>query len=172
VLWITRWLHLPPIKMTELALVKAPTQAHRSDGWQNSLLTFAAPVAGVEDSEQGKTAAKTGHKPLFAVKIALLQQLEAKPPPIDPVAIDQPVPDLHHLNEVHLLAVRLRAWIFPHQRTPVGEEPFAIPLTRRRLVRKDHLHEFPQLFPSGDDAFRRAQQMPDERRLQDAIRGI
>ena len=69
---MTRWLHLPPIKITERALVMAPTQAHRSDGWQNSLLTFAAPVAGVEDSEQGKTAAKTGRKRLFGMMTALL----------------------------------------------------------------------------------------------------
>ena len=69
---LTRWLHCDRSKNTELALVKAPTQAHRSDGWQNSLLTFAAPVAGGEDSEQGKTAAKTGRKRLFGMMTALL----------------------------------------------------------------------------------------------------
>ena len=69
---MTRWLHLSPIKITELALVVVPTQAHRSDGWQNSLLTLAAPVAGVEDSEQGKTAAKTGRTRLFGMMTALL----------------------------------------------------------------------------------------------------
>ena len=53
---------------------------------------------------------------------------------------------------------------------PVREKALAIPLSCCGLPLKDAAHEFPQLFPSLDDAEFRRQQVPDERRFQTLLR--
>src|ERR1700704_5283941 len=63
---------------------------------------------------------------ILSMVAILLKDLDTEPAPIDAVAVDQPILDLHHLDEIHLLAVRRRARIFPHQLLAIGEETAAI----------------------------------------------
>jgi hypothetical protein len=89
--------------------------------------------------------------------MAFLKDLEPTPAPVDAVVADQPVLDLHHLDEIHLFAVGLSPRIFPNQRTPVREESSAIPLACRRLMCEHNLQKCSQLLPSRDYAFLRLQ---------------
>src|SRR5205823_7987451 len=71
------------------------------------------------------SAAATGENPawtitgsfmaLLAAVMAFLQDLDAEPAPIDTMVLDQAVLQLHDLDEVDLLALVGKAWIFPHQ---------------------------------------------------------
>src|SRR5262249_21717071 len=85
----------------------------------------------------------------------LLHDLDAVPPPIDAVAPDQTVLDLHHLDKIHLLTAGLGARIFPHQLAPVGEEAVAVALPAGRGVLEHDPNEIAQLVALFDDpAFR------------------
>ncbi|HEV7789124.1 MAG TPA: hypothetical protein VGP05_08945, partial [Pseudonocardia sp.] len=46
---------------------------------------------------------------------------DAAPTPVDPVVGDQPVADLHHLDDVHLFAVPGGARVLPGQDRAVGQ---------------------------------------------------
>src|SRR5262245_30051145 len=60
------------------------------------------------------------------------EHIESIPAPIDAMALDKAIPDLHDLDQVHLVAVWRRAWVFPGQYAAVGEKSLleALPLRR------------------------------------------
>src|SRR5690606_18744930 len=85
------------------------------------------------------------------------------------MARDEPVADLHHLDEVHLVAVRRLAGVLPDEPGPVGDVPRAVAAARGGLVREHLLDEPPQLLPAAHHAVGRAEQVADERALQDGV---
>src|SRR5262249_1240011 len=50
------------------------------------------------------------------------ESLESDPAPIDPMAGDQPIGNVHHLDQIDLVPVRRFARILPGQLPPVGKE--------------------------------------------------
>lgn len=65
------------------------------------------------------------------------QRRKAQPAPINAVALNQAIFDLHDFSEVHLVAIGCRSWIFPHQDVAVGEDRIAVRFSLVRLVLED-----------------------------------
>src|SRR5580704_12752469 len=57
--------------------------------------------------------------------------LEADPAPIDPMVGNQPIRDIHHFDQVDLIALRRFARILPDQLPAIGEErPGSMPAAK------------------------------------------
>src|SRR5262249_43288381 len=75
--------------------------------------------------------------------MAVAQHVQRIPAPIDAVALDMAVLDLHDLHEVHLLSVGGLPGVFPRQYAAVGEEALLESLALRRIGRENLRDEFP-----------------------------
>src|SRR5882757_1871837 len=103
------------------------------------------------------------------------ERLETDPSPIDPMVGNKAVRDIHHFDEVDLVALRCLARIFPDQLPAVGEERSGpIPAAKAAFrIAKSGLEER----PDGGSAFQDAlgpvlQDRQDKRGLEDGILGI
>ena len=65
---------------------------------------------------------------------------------------DQPVPDLHDLHQVHLLAVGRRSRIFPHHQIAICEQAVPKALSQRWRALKHELDESSQPLITHDDS--------------------
>lgn len=106
---------------------------------RGDLLEMTQTIAVTREVAESKPA---GESRILSMVAILLKDLDAGPTPVDAVAVDQPILDLHHLDEIHLLAVRRRSRIFPHQHLAIGEETAAIATSRRRRALEHDADEF------------------------------
>src|SRR6185312_3489737 len=95
--------------------------------------------------------------------MAVPEHVQRKPAPIDAVAPDQTVLDLHDLDKVHLLAFRRGAWIFPGQHAAVAEEALLETLALRWVGLEHLCDEVSQVLLAPDDAVALLQQMLHQR---------
>src|ERR1700744_6293031 len=95
--------------------------------------------------------------------MAVAQYVERIPAPVDAMAADQAVLDLHNFHQLHLLAIGCRARIFPGHDPPVGEEALLEALALRRGGLEHARDEFSQIVLALHDADILLEQMPDQR---------
>src|ERR1700744_5883061 len=101
---------------------------------------------------------------------AVLEHGYAVPAPVHAVVLDEAVADLHHLHQVHLLAVRAVPRVLPAEPGAVGEITSPEPLAFWWLVREDLGHERPQFGVAANDPEVGAEQVAYQRALQRGVR--
>jgi hypothetical protein len=72
------------------------------------------------------------------------------------MVLDRASLQLHHLDKIHLIALRRRTRIFPHQGFAVGEVLFLVPAPLRRLSLEDAGGKSANFFPPSQYAAFRA----------------
>ena len=81
------------------------------------------------------------------------QYADAVPAPIHAVPLDPAIViDLHRLDEVHLLAIRRGARVFPNQLSPIGEKAFTVALPYGRRAGENETDEVAQFVVAFDNA--------------------
>src|SRR5690349_20914138 len=68
--------------------------------------------------------------------LASVEHAERVPAPVDPVAPDQAILNLHDFHQFHLIAVRSRPRIFPGDHAAVAKEAGSVAFALRRVGRK------------------------------------
>lgn len=105
-----------------------------------------------------------------AVILVTLQDSDAKPAPIDTVTLDLPfIVEVHHLDEVHLLALPRVARIFPDQALPIGKVTRAVIQPNRWLALGKLREQRAQLVATTQRTRFRAEQMRHQRALEMGI---
>lgn len=104
-----------------------------------------------------------------AILIAL-EHAEPEPAPINTMTLDQPVlVEVHHLDEVHLLAFAGITWIFPDQPFAIGEVSGPTILTYWWFPSCENIEERPNLLVAVQAALFNAEKVRNERTLEPSV---
>ncbi len=171
---------LPMLAATVLATIAAFALPHAigEPGSPAALLALRLLIAVVRRRAQrpaaggctGRIVRQGTHRHRASAMIPIrFQHLDAEPAPIDAVATDQSVLDLHRFDEVHLLAVGRLARVLPDQLPAIGEEPGAMAAPAWRGPLEHDAHKVAQPVAPFDDAAFRAQQMAHQRTLEPRV---
>ncbi len=102
----------------------------------------------------------------------VFQNVEAEPPPVDPVLLNQTGLDLHYLDKIHLLAVGRTMRIFPDNRPTVRKVAVSVESPDRRLASCEYLKELFQFPVSSANTFFSTEQMGNNGALKNRIRSV